>query len=457
MRPLLALVLFASLGAQACAATPGDRIREGAGAVSQTLCSETFVSGLDPQAAYREHPAPEPGMNLIGWALRYTVDRERREVVTRVLGMERRAVFAEGRGCTLMDQGVPAPIARAPHAAALLAPIAGPEIVTPASPRLVAALDAAFAEPARGAPRRTKAVVLVQHGVVVAERYAPDVGPDTPLLAHSMSKSMMNAMAGVLVREGKLSVQEPVAAPEWAGPNDPRDAITVDNLLRMNSGMGFDEGAGSSIATQIWYNEPDTAAAAARSVRLASPPGRAWGYSSRSYVLLSRILEQRAGGSPQAFVDLAQREILDPLGMHSFVFEFDAAGTPMGANATFATPRDWARFGLLYLNDGVVGGRRILPEGWVRASTTPSSGAGYGAGFWLNSVVGDIPVWGGRWGFPGAPADAYAARGYMGQYVVIVPSADLVVVRMGQSHARNGDIESVANLVRDVVAALRQI
>src|SRR5262249_2291353 len=127
---------------------------------------------------------------------------------------------------------------------------------------------------------------------------------------------------------------------------------------------------------------------------------------------------------------------------------------PMGSNAMFATAREWAKFGLLYLNDGVVAGKRILPEGWVKYSTTPTLGGGYGAGFWLNTSDDEMPVWGARWGMPGAPRDAYFARRYLGQFIVIVPSENLVVVRFGASHIPGGDIRCTGALVHDVIATL---
>jgi hypothetical protein len=127
----------------------------------------------------------------------------------------------------------------------------------------------------------------------------------------------------------------------------------------------------------------------------------------------------------------------------------------MGGNAFFASARDWARFGLLYLNDGVVNGKRILPEGWVAYSTRQTLDAGYGAGFWLNVTDAEMKVWpGAHWGMPGAPKDAYFARGYLGQYIVVVPSENLVVVRIGVTHAPGGGIRGLGALVHDVIAAL---
>ena len=421
-------------------------LAEASGTVAQTLCSKTFVTGLPPAEAYAEHLRPEPGMGLIDWALHYDVDRVRREVRASIAGtFARRSVYRDGRGCTLVyaEVALPAPIS-VQQGDAILPEIAGGEIVAADNARLRAAVDAAFAEDGSGPPRRTKAVIVVHDGRVVAERYAPGYGVNTPLLSHSIAKSVANALAGILVQRGDLSVSDVVPAG--------RGAITVDSLLRMNAGFGFDEGGGPSRSTQMWFNEADTAKFAAQAP--LSTPGR-WGYSSGGYAILSRIIGDKIGGGPQGVRAFAQSALFDPLGMRHVTLEFDARGTTMGANAMFATPRDFARFGLLYLNDGVVGGRRILPAGWVAYSTRPTGDAGYGAGFWLNTTDAQIPEWGFRWGLPGAPRDAFMARGYLGQYVVMVPSEKLVVVRFGASHGPGAAVGSVVRLVGDAGRSLR--
>jgi CubicO group peptidase (beta-lactamase class C family) len=429
-----------------CSGDPNALLSEASGAVSQTLCSKVFVSGLSPEVVFREHLRPEPGMGLIAGAIRYDVDHEAREVRTRIGGrFATRAVFAEGRGCTLVfgDDAAPAPLSAPPRVAALQADIAGPDVVAPENEALAAALDRAFAD------GETRAVVVVRHGRVIAERYAEGYGVEMPLLSHSMAKSVVNALVGLLVRDGRLDVNA-VAPVAWRDEAR-RGRVTIDNLLRMNAGMGFDEGGGASIATHMWYTQSDTAAFAA-TARFGAEPGAEWGYSSRSYTLLSKIIGDELGG-PEGVRDYAERELFGPLGMAHVTLEFDGAGTMMGAQGLFATPRDFARFGLLYLHDGLAGERRILPEGWVAYSTRPTGESGYGAGFWLNTTRTRIPEWGMRWGIPGAPQDAFMARGYLGQYTVIVPSADLVVVRMGASHGGGAGIASVGALVRDAIAA----
>jgi CubicO group peptidase (beta-lactamase class C family) len=436
-----------------CAHGPASLLGQASGASSQTICSAAFVSGLAPDAAYRAALRPEPGMWAVAWALRYRVDPARREVRTNIAGAFRsRSVFRQGRGCTLVHQAPPPQaLAPPPSAPALLPEIAGPAPVTPVSPALRAAVDQAFAEPGQGPARATKAVVVVHDGHIIAERYAPGVGVDTALDGHSLAKSVVNALIGVLSREGRLDVRARVAAPEWR-TGDPRAAITLDDLMRMQAGFDFDEGKGASTAGYMWFTRDDTAHFAAEQP-LVSPVGRRWRYSSGGYALLSRVLTAKLGG-PQALSDFAHAELFGPLGMRDVTLEFDGAGDMMGAQAVYASARDWARLGLLYLDDGVAGGRRVLPEGWVRYSTTPTLDAGYGAGFWLNLTHRPVPTWGFPWGLPGAPADAFMGRGYLGQWMVIVPSERLVIVRLGVSHGDAGEMGSVARLVRDVVAAL---
>jgi CubicO group peptidase (beta-lactamase class C family) len=453
---VVGLIAVVITGAAVLSGFPSRLLAEASSATSQNLCSKVFISGLDPKQAFDEHMAPEPGMFLISWAMAPEIDRVRGEVRTSIAGFySRRSAFAAGRGCTLSYTrfDAPLPLSAPPTVQALQPPMAGDQTVVASNPRVRAAIDRAFVEPG-GEPLRTKAVVVLHEGRLIGERYAPSVGPDTPLLGHSITKSVVNALVGVLVRDGKLSVTDSAPVPAWQSAGDTRRAITIENLLRMNAGFGFDEGGGASTATHMWFAEPDTARFAA-SAELQSAPGTRWGYSSRSFTLLSRIVADRLKASPQAFQDFAWRELFGPLGMNSFTPEFDASGTFMGAQASFATPRDWTRFGQLYLDDGMVAGQRILPEGWVKCTTTPTKGSGYGAGFWLNNTDEVIEPWSMRWGMPGAPRDAFMARGYMGQYIVVIPSAKLVIVRFGQSHGKGAGIESVGALVSSVVEALK--
>jgi hypothetical protein len=200
----------ALLGVAACVAGPGGLLKEATGRVSQTLCSKTFVAGLAPDDVYAEHLRPEPGMGLISWAIDYDVDRDARDVRTSVFGVIRsRAVHTDGRGCTLVyeNRTEPAPLSPLAHTPPLQAEIAGPDVVVPGDPALRAALDAAFAEPG-GTARRTQAVVVLKGGQVIAERYAEGIGPRTPLLSHSIAKSVVNALTGILVRDGKLGLNE---------------------------------------------------------------------------------------------------------------------------------------------------------------------------------------------------------------------------------------------------------
>jgi CubicO group peptidase (beta-lactamase class C family) len=303
------------------------------------------------------------------------------------------------------------------------------------SARLTRALRDAFSEPEPTRPRRTRAVVVVRGGRIVAERYAPGFGPQTPLLGWSMTKSLTNALCGILVRQGKLDVSAPAPVPEWSQAGDARRAITVDLLLRQSSGLRWNEvyetsPFDSSVIAMLYGRGHRDMAAFAASQPLAHPLGSVWSYSSGTTLILSRILRALIG-SDSDYHSFPRRELFDPIGMKSALIEADAAGTFVGSSYSYATARDWARFGLLYLRDGTWEGVRILPAGWVDYTRTPAPAAPhgeYGAHFWLNAGVEErgVPSPDAR-----APADLFYASGHDGQVVAIVPSRDLVIVRIG--------------------------
>jgi hypothetical protein len=433
VRRPLALVLLATALAFAAAAWHLSRIAPiGTAYAAKTLCSGVFVSGREPQTVIDQDIMAEvhPLLRLV----RPAVDRGRQRASARFLGLAlREAQFRPGLGCTLaigLDPEGLIPIAGAVAApdAAEPSPTAPPDpSIDPA--RLRAAIDAAFAEPDPRGKRRTRAVVVVHRGRIVAERYAAGFGPDVPMLGWSMTKTVTGALAGVLVREGRLALGANRLLPEWRGAGDERAGITLEQMLRMTTGLAFDETYGDPLAdvARMLLGVGDGAALAAGKP-LVARPGTVWQYSSGTSYLLARVLRDVA---PDQALTLARRALFDPLGMRSAVMEPDAAGTPVGAAYMYASAHDWARFGQFLLQDGVWNGRRILPEGWVRAMSTPTPQAprkDFGAHLWVrvpepfNSVT---PV--------ELPADAVHMAGHEGQFVSIVPSRGLVVVRLGLS------------------------
>jgi CubicO group peptidase (beta-lactamase class C family) len=462
-RTILILSCAAVLAAFALsAARARDVPKVATGFVANVLCSETFVSGIDPEKTFAETTAAMPGAGLLSWALDYKLDRSRRDVTVTLAGFGRsRAVYRDRTGCTL-DHGeamaeIAGPSASDVAQAPLLPDIAGPSVVVPHDPQLAAALDRAFAEPSYPPFRRTRAVVIVKDGGIVAERYADGLGIDTPLLGFSATKSVIAALAGILVRQGKLALDQPAPVAAWKNRDDPRHAITLDHLLRHTAGLALGSslqaslGAAFEPVNRMKFMERDMAAFADKA-ELETAPGGAWYYHDGNYLILSRLIENAVGGKPADFLRFAQTELFAPLGMRHVTIEFDGAGTPEGSSQMLASARDWARFGQLYLNDGIAGGKRILPEGWVNYSAAPTAGAfvGYGAGFWTNL---DDSL-GARYRIAhGWPRDAFFAKGSIGQYVIVIPSEHLVIVRFGRTVNWPLDADGVSDLVSDVVAA----
>lgn len=312
--------------------------------------------------------------------------------------------------------------------------------------RLNPLLDFAFSDPAPDQMGETHGFLAVQGGRVVAERYWRDHDQDTTHHSWSQAKSMTQALIGILVREGKIDIHAPADVPEWQGTDDPRRAITLDQLLRMSSGLKFaedyvDAGVSDVIEMLFGSGKDDVAAYAAKSP-LVHPPGTVWSYSSGTTNIVARCAARALGASGPAFRDFMMRELFDAIGMASATPKFDAAGTFIGSSFCYCTVRDFARFGLLYLRGGVWDGRRILPEGWVDYARTPTpvpptEELGYGAHWWLGMAG------------PGS----FSANGYEGQYTLIVPDLDLILVRNGKSPLEQKD--QVIRWMRQAADAFR--
>ncbi|MCK1675800.1 serine hydrolase [Bradyrhizobium sp. 150] len=432
------------------------------GFIADVLCAETFVSGLDIRPNLTETIDAMPGASLFAWAMDYRVDRARKDVTVTLFGIGRsHAVYREGLGCTLEHGGGITDVTLPPddRQPALLPEIAGTAVVSPQSPELSAALDRAFAEPPSPPFRRTRAIVVMKSGRIIAERYADGIGPETPLLGFSMTKSVISALTGILVRQGRLKLDGPAPVAAWTNPDDPRHAITVDQLLRHTAGLALGSSLQASLGSafepvnRMKFVEADMAAYAA-SMPLATAPGTVWNYHDGNTIMLAHLIRNAAGGNPADALAFARRELFAPLGMRHVTLQLDGAGTIEGSSEMLASARDWARFGQLYLDDGVAGGRRILPEGWVNysASATPNAWVGIGAGFWTNQ--GDS--FGATFRVDhGWPRDAFFAKGTIGQYTIVIPSERLVIVRLGRSPNSPPEADGVFDLVRDVIAATR--
>lgn len=421
--------------------------------VAETLCRETFVSRRDPALAFAQIPAKTPGMRHLARITTWSVDRQRREARATLAGfLSARAVHVEGYGC-ILDHGGPMPAPLAPPAPAPLDQ--QPVVAPPAGSPLALALDHVFAPFDDGRPRGTQAVVVMKNGAIVAERYADDATPQTLMAGVSMTKSLTSVLAGALVRDGALDVKAPGQIAAWSRHDDPRRAITVENLLRMESGLDFDEtNSGFDANTHMLYLEDDMAAHALAAARIAAP-GERWAYSSSGIMAVDALLREKIGG-PAELARYAREKLFAPAGIHSMVLDFDGKGTFVGSTYSAATARDWARFGELLRNDGVVGGARILPEGWSDFSASPTRAAalGYGVGFWTNR--GDSFGARARVGL-GFPPDSYFASGSMGQRVVAIPSEGVTIARLGRTADwPDFDIRGTGRLAQEVVAALRK-
>lgn len=279
------------------------------------------------------------------------------------------------------------------------------------------------ASPAPAHVGDTHALVAIHRGELVLEAYDDEGSAECSYPSWSIAKSVLYAAVGIAVRNGLLDPAEPVDVPAWQQRGDPRRAITLEQLLRMQSGLAFDEEstdlAKSSTMDMLFGAGKSDVAHYAAGFESVAAPGTQWSYSSGTSNIISSLLGQALGGGATAMREFLTRELFDPLGMSSVKLRFDDAGTWIASSFLFATARDFARFGLFCLRDGVWRGDKILPDGWMDAARTPTPGSQeqYGAHFWL-SLDGSA---------------TFAATGFRGQYLAMLPERDLVLVRLGST------------------------
>jgi CubicO group peptidase (beta-lactamase class C family) len=347
------------------------------------------------------------------------------------------ATWTDGRGCVIEPMGY-APGA-APERTPLARRASAPDLPTARPKGNARALEAAVArafDQGFGAGTNTTGVVVMQGGKRVAERYAADFGPNTPQRTWSVAKSLAGTVIGAAVQRGELDVKAPAAIANWSRPGDPRAAITVDALMRMSSGLTSDT-AGNR--TDGLYFGGVAVDEQAPGWPLLAPVGTVYRYANNDTLLATLAAAPTFTAHPPA-------ELFDALGMTHTWAETDWRGNYILSSQVWTTARDLARFGQLYLQDGVWEGERLLPEGWrdyVAAPTgpqPPTGDFGYGATFWLMNRSEGVPV------------DAFAAFGNRGQYVVIVPSRQVVIVRRGEDPA--GKPFDVAAFARSVLESL---
>lgn len=290
--------------------------------------------------------------------------------------------------------------------------------------------------------KRTRSVVVVYKDKLIAEKYDSGFNKNSKILGWSMTKSITSAIFGILQKQGKYDIYKPAPIAEWQ--NDARKIITTSDLLHMNSGLEWVENYSTICdATKMLFQAEDMSQA-----QLQKPakfkPNTHWNYSSGTTNLLSGILRKQFK-THQEYLDFWYSALIDKIGMNSMIVETDMAGNFVGSSYSWATTRDWSKFGLLYLHKGNWNGTQILHESWIKYTATPTadSNGKYGAHFWLNA--------GGR--FPDVPRDMYFCSGYQGQMVAIIPSLDLVIVRMGLTEEPEFDFNG---FLKGIIGSLKK-
>ena len=414
---------------------------------AKSVASGHFIDGRDLQTIQQgDNDIPK-----VDWATNTISDSEK-FVTSTVFGLkERKAIYREGLGATLINDNFDArksyklPIRRLLNNN-LSFPYGNLEpndtiFANVDYAKLNAAVANAF-DKKREQSKRTRSVIVIYKDKIIAENYGAGFTKNSKILGWSMTKSWTATYFGILKKQGKIDIMKPAPISDWQ--NDNRKNITINDLLHMNSGLEWEEDYGKiSDVTRMLFQDEDMGKAQAQKQALYKPNSH-WYYSSGTTNLLSAILRKQFK-SHQQYLDFWYASLFDKIGMNSALVETDMAGNFVGSSYGWATTRDWSKFGLLYIHKGNWNGEQIFDEGWAKYVATPTntSNGRYGAQFWLNA--------GGK--FPDVPRDMYYCSGYQGQMIAVFPSHDLVIVRMGLAEEPDFDFNG---FLRDVVRSIKK-
>jgi len=422
---------------------------------AKNMCSCIFVSGMNRQKVESEELGRSP-LSLGTYKVNYSDST----VTGTVFGFaKQKAIYRKGLGCTLIHNAKEE-LVRTQSFQLPSMPLASRDsIAWPLGDKIVRDSLAGFDTDklkdilrtqinTRNTKGRqgTRSLLVVYDGAIVGEEYAEGISKETKLLGWSMAKSVTGALIGILVKEGKLNVNEPAPFAEWNKPSDKRHAILLRHLLQQTSGLDFEENYTKSCdVTKMLFQNGDMAAYVLDRP-LIHEPGTVFNYSSGNSNLLSLIIKKTVG--EKKYYLFPYDSLFYPAGMYHTLLELDVSGTFVGSSYIYASTRDYARFGLLYLNRGKINGLQILPEDWVRQSIVPFKADKfnqYGYQLWLNGKDEKNP---GQKIYPGGPDDLYFADGVAGQRIIIIPSKKIIIVRMGFEK------ENVDLLIRAVLACI---
>lgn len=417
------------------------------GYAAKNLCSDVFVSGRQPA----DVESVDLNFSFIKFT-RNTVNLSEKSVISRFLWGKSKAIYRDGFGVTLLRKTSEENLRK------IVYPVENPgylqdTIAWPLGNIIPDTVDTGINKDilreittrlidSNAYNGNAFAFMVIHKGIPVAEAYKPRFNSRTRFLSWSMAKSFINAYVGILVRNGRMDIYQRADIDEWK--NDGRSRITVNDLMQMQSGLKWNEDYGNRSDVTVMLHCKDDMGRYAYEQPMEYPAGSKWYYSSGTTNIVSWLIKKKFHSDFQ-YYDFAQDSLFEKIGIEDAVFEVDPHGTMVGSSYLYLTARDYARFGLLYLNDGVFNGKRILPEGWVKYTTTPASESEgkYGSFFWLNRS--------GR--YPSAPADMFSCEGHDGQMIFIIPSKQLVVVELGYS-PKPDRVMNFDRLLKDILSAI---